>query len=162
MPFQGIGLGGAIFAKSLMKGGEFANDVISTIARGDMRSTGSITGDLAVQSLRSYMGYTALGEGAKDVPTFSDVEIGGGRITGIETAPGSSEGVAFGMYLADQYTKPKGDFKTVYSADGAMWYKQYAQDTVVRKPYNAPDGTVAYHETIKPSLPDPPARKERL
>lgn len=66
------------------------------------------------------------------------------------------------MYLADQYTKPKGDFTTVYSADGAMWYKQYAQDTVVRKPYNAPDGTVAYHETIKPSLPDPPARKERL
>lgn len=30
--FQGIGLGGAIFAKSLMKGGEFANDVISTVA----------------------------------------------------------------------------------------------------------------------------------
>ena len=49
------------------------------------------------------------------------------------------------MYLADQYTKPKGDFTTVYSADGAMWYKQYAQDTVVRKPYNAPDGTVAYY-----------------
>lgn len=162
LPFQGIGLGGAIFAKSLMKGGEFANDVISTIARGDMRSTGSITGDLAAQSLRSYMGYTALGEGAKDVPTFSDVEIGGGRITGIETAPGSSEGVAFGMYLADQYTKPKGDFTTVYSADGAMWYKQYAQDAVERKPYNAPDGTVAYHEAIKPRLPDPPARKERL
>lgn len=82
------------------------------------------------------------------LPTFSDVEIGGGRITGIETAPGSSEGVAFGMYLADQYTKPKGDFTTVYSADGAMWYKQYAQDTVVRKPYNAPDGTVAYGKGI--------------
>lgn len=78
--FQGIGLGGAIFAKSLMKGGEFANDVISTVARGDMRSTGSITGDLAAQSLRSYMGYTALGEGAKDAPTFSNVEIGGGGL----------------------------------------------------------------------------------
>jgi hypothetical protein len=160
--FQGIGLGGAIFAKSLMKGGEFANDVISTVARGDMRSTGSITGDLAAQSLRSYMGYTALGEGAKDAPTFSNVEIGGGRITGIETAPGSSEGVAFGMYLADQYAEPKGDFTKVHSADGSLWYKQYAQDAVERKPYNAPDGTVAFHESIIKRLPDPPARKERL
>ena len=160
--FQGIGLGGAIFAKSLMKGGEFANDVISTVARGDMRSTGSITGDLAAQSLRSYMGYTALGEGAKDAPTFSNVEIGGGRITGIETAPGSSEGVAFGMYLADQYAEPKGDFTKVHSADGSLWYKQYAQDAVERKPYNAPDGTVSFHESIIKRLPDPPARKERL
>lgn len=160
--FQGIGLGGAIFAKSLMKGGEFANDVISTVARGDMRSTGSITGDLAAQSLRSYMGYTALGEGVKDAPTFSNVEIGGGRITGIETAPGSSEGVAFGMYLADQYAEPKGDFTKVHSADGSLWYKQYAQDAVERKPYNAPDGTVAFHESIIKRLPDPPARKERL
>lgn len=160
--FQGIGLGGAIFAKSLMKGGEFANDVISTVARGDMHSTGSITGDLAAQSLRSYMGYTALGEGAKDAPTFSNVEIGGGRITGIETAPGSSEGVAFGMYLADQYAEPKGDFTKVHSADGSLWYKQYAQDAVERKPYNAPDGTVAFHESIIKRLPDPPARKERL
>lgn len=160
--FQGIGLGGAIFAKSLMKGGEFANDVISTVARGDMHSTGSITGDLAAQSLRSYMGYTALGEGAKDAPTFSNVEIGGGRITGIETAPGSSEGVAFGMYLADQYAEPKGDFTKVHSADGSLWYKQYAQDAVEHKPYNAPDGTVAFHESIIKRLPDPPARKERL
>lgn len=162
LPFQGIGLGGAIFAKSLMKGGDFANDVISTVAQGDMRSTGSITGDLAAQSLRSYMGYTALGEGAKDAPTFTNVEIGGGRITGIETAPGSTEGVAFGMYLADQYTEPKGEFTKVHSVDGFLWYKQYAQDAVERRPYNAPDGTVAYHETIKPRLPDPPARKERL
>lgn len=160
--FQGIGLGGAIFAKSLMKGGEFANDVISTVARGDMRSTGSITGDLAAQSLRSYMGYTALGEGAKDAPTFSNVEIGGGRITGIETAPGSPESVSFGMYLADQYVEPKGDFTKVHSADGSLWYKQYAQDAVERKPYNAPDGTVAFHESIIKRLPDPPARKERL
>ena len=160
--FQGIGLGGAFFAKSLMKGGDFANDVISTVARGDMRSTGSVTGDLAVQSLRSYMGYTALGDGAKDVPSFSNVEIGGGRITGVETAPGSSEGIAFGMYLADQYSEPKGDFTKVHSADGALWYKQYAQDFVERKPYNAPDGTVAYQESIIKRLPDPPKRKDRL
>ena len=160
--FQGVGLGGAIFAKSLLKGGDFANDVIGTVARGDIRSAGSITGDLAAQSLQSYLGYTALGADAKDAPVFTNVEIGGGRITGTETAPGSSEGVAFGMYHADQYTEPKGDFTKVHAADGSLWYKQYAQDAVERKPYNAPDGTVAYQESIVKRLPDPPKRKDRL
>lgn len=160
--FRGVGLGGALFAKSLMAGGSFANDVIGTVARGDLRSTGSITGDLAAQSLQSYMGYTALGEGAKDMPAFSNVEIGGGRITGVETAPGSTEGLAFGMYHAGQYAAPQGDYTEVHSADGTLWYKQYAQDAVERKPYEAPDGTVAYHEKIVKKLPDPPKRKDRM
>lgn len=160
--FRGVGLGGALFAKSLLAGGSFANDVIGTVARGDLRSTGSITGDLAAQSLQSYMGYTALGEGAKDVPAFSNVEIGGGRITGVETAPGSTEGLAFGMYHAEQYAAPQGDYTKVHSADGTLWYKQYAQDAVERKPYEAPDGTVAYHEKIVKKLPEAPKRKERM
>lgn len=160
--FQGIGLGGAIFARSLLKGGDFANDVIGTVARGDIRSAGTITGDLAAQSLQSYLGYTALGADAKDTPVFTNVEIGGGRITGTETAPGSSEGVAFGMYHADQYAEPKGDFTKVHAADGSLWYKQYAQDDVERKPYTAPDGAVAYQESIVKRLPDPPKRKDRL
>lgn len=160
--FRGVGLGGALFAKSLLTGGSFANDVIGTVARGDLRSTGSITGDLAAQSLQSYMGYTALGEGAKDVPAFSNVEIGGGRITGAETAPGSTEGLPFGMYHAEQYTAPQGEYTKVHSADGTLWYKQYAQDVVERKPYEAPDGTVAYHEKIVKKLPDPPKRKDRM
>lgn len=160
--FRGIGIGGAMFARSLLAGGSFANDVIGKVACGDVRSTGSISGDLATQSLLSYMGYTALGEGTKDVPEFRDVEIGGGRITGMEIASGSAEGIAFGMYNADQYTAPEGDYSKVHSADGTMWYKQYAQDAVVRKPYEAPDGTVAYHEHIVKKLPDPPKRKDRI
>ena len=160
--FRGVGLGGALFAKSLLAGGSFANDVIGIVARGDLRSTGSITGDLAAQSLQSYMGYTALGEGAKDMPAFSNVEIGGGRITGVETTPGSTEGLAFGMYHAEQYAAPQGDYTKVHSADGTLWYKQYAQDAVERKPYEAPDGTVAYHEKIVKKLPDPPKRKDRM
>lgn len=160
--FRGVGLGGTLFAKSLLAGGSFANDVIGTVARGDLRSTGSITGDLAAQSLQSYMGYTALGEGVKDMPAFSNVEIGGGRITGVETAPGSTEGLAFGMYHAEQYAAPQGDYTKVHSADGTLWYKQYAQDAVERKPYKAPDGTVAYHEKIVKKLPDPPKRKDRM
>lgn len=162
IPIRHPSLGGAIFAKSLASGGSFANDVIGTVARGDIRSTGSMSGELASQALTSYMGFTALGEGAKDIPTFSNVEIGGGRITGIETAPGSSEGIAFGMYHADQYAAPQGEYTTVHSADGTKWYKQYAQDTVERKPYTAPDETVAYHESIVKKLPDPPKRKDRM
>ena len=161
-PIQWPSIGGAMFTKSMASGGSFANDVIGTVARGDIHSTGMITGETASQAFSSYMGLTALGPQAQNVPTYSGVEIGGGRITGIETAPGSSEGVAFGMYLADQYTAPQGEHTTVYSADGAKWYKQYAQDAVERKPYTAPDQTVAYNESIIKKLPDPPKRKDRL
>ena len=161
-PVRRPSIGGAIFAKSLATGGSFANEVIGTVARGDIRSTGTIKGNLASQALSSYMGITALGEQGKDIISFSDVEIGGGRITGIETVPGSSESIPFGMYQADQYMPPQGEYSTVHSADGTKWYKQYAQDAVERKPYMAPDNTVAYNESIVKKLPDPPKRKDRL
>ncbi len=155
-------IGGAVFARSLASGGKFANDVIGTVARGDIRSTGSITGDLAAQSLSSYMGYTALGAGARNIPRYSDVEIGGGRITGTEYKSGSKEGLAFGMYHAGQYAAPEGPHQKVHSADGTLWFKQYAQDAVERKPYKAPDGTVAYEEKIVKKLPNAPKRKDRI
>ena len=160
--FKGVGLGGAIFAKSLLSGGSFANDIIGTVAKGDIRSTGSITGDLAAQSLHSYLGYA--GEGASDKPplTFSNVEIGGGRITGMVSRPDMSEPIAFGMYHANQYAEPKGDFSKIRTVDGALWYTQLAQDAVERKPYKAPDDTVAYQESIVKRLPDPPKRKDRM
>lgn len=160
--FKGVGLGGAIFAKSLLSGGSFANDVIGTVAKGDMRTTGSITGELAAQSIRSYLGYA--GEGAQEKPplTFSNVEIGGGRITGMVSRPDMPEPIAFGMYHADQYMEPKGDFSKIRTADGALWYTQLAQDAVERKPYKAADDTVAYQESIVKRLPDPPKRKDRV
>lgn len=155
-------IGGAVFARSLASGGKFANDVIGTVARGDIRSTGSITGDLAAQSLSSYMGHTALGAGARNIPRYSDVEIGGGRITGTEYKPGSKEGLAFGMYHAGQYAAPEGPHQKVHSADGTLWFKQYAQDAVERRPYKASDGAVAYEEKIVKKLPTPPKRKDRI
>ena len=161
-PFKGVGLGGAIFAKSLLSGGSFANDIIGTVAKGDIHATGSITGDLAAQSLQSYLGHT--GEGASDKPplTFSNVEIGGGRITGMVSRPEMAAPIAFSMYHADQYTEPKGDFTKIRTADGALWYTQLAQDAVERKPYKAPDNAVAYQESIVKRLPDPPKRKDRI
>ena len=155
-------LGGAIFANSLRSGGQFANDVIGQVARGDIRSTGSITGDMASQALQSYMGYTALGSGATDVSAFSGVEIGGGRITGTEVSPEHPEGIAFGMYSAAQYAAPEGAYSKVSSADGAQWYRQYAADAVEKKPFAAPDGQVAYHESIVKKLPNAPKRKDRM
>lgn len=153
-------LGGMVFSRSLAAGGSFANDVIGTVARGEV--AGSITGDMAAQSLSSYMGYASPGIGSRDAPVYSDVEIGRGRITGVETAPGSREGLSFAMYHVDQYTAPSGEYTKIVSADGTQWYKQYAQDAVERKPYMAPDDTVAYHERIIKKLPDPPKRKDRI
>ena len=156
------GLGGRAFASSLEKGGGFANRVIGTVATGNISTTGSMTGEKASAALSSYLGYTALGEDAEDVPNFSNVEIGGGRIMATETSAEHPEGIAIGMYHADQYMAPSGEYSTVTAADGTTWYKQYAADTVERKPYKAPDGNIAYNESIVKKLPDPPKRKDRI
>lgn len=161
-PTQFRSFGGTLFAKSLYQGGAFANDVIGTVAKGDYRTTGSITGETATRSLMSYMGFTALGEHATNIPHYQDVEIGGGRITGREFTPEHPGGIDFCMYHADQYAQPKGDYSKVYSADDAAWYKQYAADTVERKPYQTEDGKIAYHEKIVQKLPNSPQRKDRM
>lgn len=150
-------LGGIVFSNSLASGGSFANDVIGAVARGE--AAGTITGDMAVQSLQSYLGYSA---GSKPPPIFSDAEIGGGRMTGYVSTPEHPKPVAFSMYHAGQYVQPTGAFSKVRSADGALWYTQLAQDSVERKPYKAPDGSVAYRERIVKKLPDPPKRKDRI
>lgn len=155
-------LGGKIFSNSLQSGGRFANDVIGMVARGDMRSTGSITGDLAAQSLQSYMGHIALGASASERVTYSQVEIGGGRIIGREVTPEHPQGIEFAMYHVDQYTRPEGDFQKIFSADGAQWYKQHAVDTVVKTPFKAPDGEIDYQKEIVKRLPTPPKRKDRM
>lgn len=161
-PTQFRSFGGTLFAKSLYQGGAFANDVIGTVAKGDYRTTGSITGETATRSLMSYMGFTTLGEHATNIPRYQDVEIGGGRITGREFTPEHPGGIDFCMYHTDQYAQPKGDYSKVYSADAAAWYKQYATDTVERKPYQTEDGKIAYHEKIVQKLPNPPQRKDRM
>ena len=156
------GLGGMAFNSSLGKGGGFANSIIGRIATGSIASTGSISGEGAADSLMSYMGYTALGPDAEDVPSFSNVDIGGGHIFATEMNDEHPEGIAMGMYHTDQYMAPEGEYTTVTTADGATWYKQYATDTVERSPYKAEDGSVAYNENIVKKLPRAPQRKDRV
>ena len=156
------GLGGMAFNSSLGKGGGFANSIIGRIATGSIASTGSISGEGAADSLMSYMGYTALGPDAEDVPTYSNVDIGGGHIFATETNADHPEGIAMGMYHTDQYMPPEGEYTTVTTADGASWYKQYATDTVERTPYKAENGSVAYNENIVKKLPKAPQRKDRV
>ena len=159
---SGGGLGGKMYDASVSKGGGFANSVIGKVATGNISSTGSMTGKGAEDALMSYMGYTALEKGAADIPSYSNVEIGGGRIMATETSAEHPEGIAVGMYHTDQYMAPSGDYSTVTAVDGTTWYKQYAADTVQRTPYKAPDNTIAYKESIVKKLPDPPRRKDRV
>lgn len=156
------GIGGRMYTSSVSKGGTFANEVIGTVATGNFVSTGSMTGEKAAEALNSYMGHTALGNGAEHVPSYQNVEIGGGRITGIEASEKHPEGIAFGMYHTSQYTAPEGAHTTVHSADGASWYKQYAIDSVEKSPYMAPDGSIAYNESIVKKLPPAPRRKDKI
>ena len=156
------GLGGKMYDASVSKGGGFANSVIGKVATGNISSTGSMTGKGAEDALMSYMGYTALEKRAADIPSYSNVEIGGGRIMATESSAEHPEGIAVGMYHTDQYMPPSGDYSTVTAVDGTTWYKQYAADTVQRTPYKAPDNTIAYKESIVKKLPDPPRRKDRV
>lgn len=78
------GIGGHIYASSVSKGGNFANNVIGSVATGSITQMGTMTGDKAVEALHSYMGHAALEPGAENIPTYQNVEIGGGRITGTE------------------------------------------------------------------------------
>ena len=158
---SGGGLGGKAYTSSVNKGGGFANSVIGKVATGNISSVGTISGEGSEAALMSYLGYTAMGGGA-DVPKFSNVEIGGGRMMATETSDEHPGGIDVGMYHADKYMKPSGDFTTITAADGTSWYKQYAQDTVKRTPYTAPNGQVAYREEVVKELPKPPQRKDKV
>ncbi len=152
---EGPSVGNMLYQSSLKKGGDFANNVISNIAQGNYGQVGSIKGEDAAKAYASYMG---IDTSAPDAATYSNMEIGGGRMTGVEkTDAGSRE---FALYSADQYAAPThGSFETVQSVDGAAWYKQYAQDTVEKTPYDAGNGKVAYNESIVQKLPACPAAK---
>ena len=152
------GIGGNMYASSVVKGGDFANGVTGAVAKGNISYTGSMTGAQAAQALTSYLGQT----GIPDAPSYSDVEIGGGRIMGTETSVDYPNGTAFGMYNTEQYMAPEGNYETVTTADNATWYKQYAVDTVDRTPYMTGEGKIAYHENIVQKLPDMPKRKDRV
>lgn len=156
------GIGGMVYNSSVSKGGGFANRVIGNIATGRVSSTGMISVSNASEALMSYLGYTAMGEGAANVPSFSNVEIGGGHIFATEISEDHPDGITIGMYHADQYMAPEGEYTTVTAADGTSWYKQYATNTVERTPYQAEDGSVAYHESIVQKLPKVPQRKDRI
>lgn len=146
------------FESSLKKGGDFANSVTGAVAQGNINYTGSMTGPQAAQALSSYLGQT----GISDAPSYSDVEIGGGRIMGTETSVSYPNGTSFGMYNADQYMAPEGNYETVTASDNTTWYKQYAADTVDRTPYMTSEGKIAYHENIVQKLPAMPKRKDRV
>ena len=147
-----------VFESSVKKGSDFANGVTGAVAKGNISYTGSMTGTQAAQALTSYLGQT----GIPDAPSFSNVEIGGGRIMGTETSVAYPNGTEFGMYNADQYMAPEGNYETVTAADNTTWYKQYAVDTVDRTPYMTGEGKIAYHENIVQKLPNMPKRKDRV
>ena len=155
---EGASVGNMLYQSSLKKGGDFANNVISNIAHGNYGQVGSIKGEDAAKAYTAYMGIDA---SAPDAATYSNMEIGGGRMTGVENANGVNR--EFALYSTDQYAAPThGSFETVQSADGAAWYKQYAQDAVERTPYDAGNGKVAYNESIVQKLPPAPQRKDKM
>ena len=103
-----------------------------------------------------------MGFGGESIPTFSDVEMGGGRITGMETSIEHPDGIRFAMYDAEKYTKPEGVYETVTAVDNSRWYKQYAAPAVERTPYMDTAGKVQYNEKIVERIPKAPIRKDKM
>lgn len=95
-------------------------------------------------------------------PTYTKVEIGGGRITGVETPAGGGKSRPFAMYSTKQYTQPKGPHEVVKTVDGESWYKQYAQPAVQKTPKEVTEKGIKYDQQIVDQLPDAPRRKDRI
>ena len=223
-------VGGAMFGSSLKNGGHFATSVIGAVAKGNISTVGSITGEKASEALSSYMGYSvaaneansdgggsvptapsAIGDEvtldggtaagvspitvptqgssigaapsapahtagveqqraasggstpvASTPPTFRDVEIGGGRITGHEISADGQSDREFAMYSTEQYMPPTGPYDTVQTVDGASWYRQYAQPVVEKTPYQGADDKIKYDERIVSQMPPVPKRKDKI
>ena len=80
---------------------------------------------------------------------YSHIEIGGGRIMGVETSKDLGGSLKFAMYSTDKYMPPtQGDYKMVTAVDGSKWYHQYAQPTVVKEPFMKENGEIQYKEHI--------------
>lgn len=95
-------------------------------------------------------------------PTFHDIEIGGGRITGYEVSPDGQSDREFAMYSAEQYMAPTGPYDTVQTVDGSSWYRQYAQPKVEKIPYTDDDDKIRYEERIVAQMPPVPRRKDKI
>ena len=95
-------------------------------------------------------------------PIFQNVEIGGGRITGLEVSPDRQSDREFAMYSTEQYMAPTGPYDTVQTVDGASWYRQYAQPKVEKTPYTDEGDKIRYEERIVPQMPPVPKRKDKV
>ena len=90
----------------------------------------------------------------------TDVEIGGGKITGREIIPGRGQ-IQFAMYNAKQFERPTGHYTVQTSRDGEQWYKVYATSAVERTPTTKDDsGRFHYEESKVAVLPKAPARRQ--
>ena len=97
----------------------------------------------------------------KDI-VFSNMEIGGGRMTGTETSPAHTEGIPFAMYHTDKYMAPEGKYQVLQAIDGSKWYHQYAKDVMEKEYYMKDNGNIAYKETLVKKLPPAPKRKDNI
>jgi len=176
------GFGAKMYSASLGEAGGFASKVIGSIAHGKASENGVIKGERAIEAFSSYIpqasnnmsiantnsisldassGDTINADDIFDSqPVYSNIEIGGGRITGYENlGDGSKE---FIMYSSEKYLKPEGEYQAITSSDGATWYKQYAEPTIKKIPLSEENGKVKYTETIEHKLPKNPGIIDRV
>jgi len=176
------GFGAKMYTSSLGETGGFASKVIGSIAHGKASENGVIKGSRAIEAFSSYIPQTqssmnianssniSMDASSGDTinadeifdnqPIYSGIEIGGGRITGYEELGDNSR--EFVMYSSEKYLKPEGEYQSITSNDGAVWYKQYAEPMIKKIPLSEENGRVNYSEKIEHRLPKSPGLIDRV
>lgn len=113
-------IGGAMFGSSLASGGKFATSVIGAVAKGDISSVGSITGEQASEALTSYLGYSSAA--ASEIQTDDPVTI--------PTAPAPMNG-------EDVVTLDGGSAAGVIPPETQPWAAPSAPNPVASSPVGA-------------------------
>lgn len=113
-------IGGAMFGSSLASGGKFATSVIGAVAKGDISSVGSITGEQASEALTSYLGYSSAA--ASEIQTDDPVTI--------PTVPAPMNG-------EDVVTLDGGSAAGVIPPETQPWAAPSAPNPVVSSPVGA-------------------------
>ena len=109
-----------MFGSSLASGGKFATSVIGAVAKGDISSVGSITGEQASEALTSYLGYSSAA--ASEIQTDDPVTI--------PTAPAPMNG-------EDVVTLDGGSAAGVIPPETQPWAAPSAPNPVASSPVGA-------------------------
>ena len=100
-------VGSKAFQSSLAKNGDYANDIIGQVAKGNISKNGSITGDNAAAALSSYMGF-----GDETAETGVDAALSTGEVPTITTLDSADISIPGSISMGDTSSTEADNFSS--------------------------------------------------